>query len=123
MKNPVLAKKLEGYVIVLPDDYGRKTLAVTTSSGMKEFAYAIVHNIDGVRIAGGGKSLNAMHIMATLVATIGKMIQNRAPKYELLEALDLVPKYLTVMITDDRIRQEAIKFFNGEMEDLRDRLI
>lgn len=122
MKNPALAKKLEGYVIVLPDDYGHKVLAVTTSSGMREFADAIVYNIEGVRMTSGGKPLNAMHIMAVFIVTIGKMIQSRFPKNEILEALDLVPKYLAVMITDDHIRQEAISFFNGEMENLRNRL-
>ena len=122
MKNPALAKKLEDYIMDLPDDYGRKVIEISNSPRMREFSGAIVDGIDGVKAAGGGKSLNAMHIMGVFVAIIGKMVETNWLHSDILAALDLIPEYLNIIVSDARIRQEAVMFFDGEMGALRRRV-
>ena len=119
MKNPAMAKKLEGEFINLPTDYGYKILAIGNSVGMNEFTDAIVHNIDGAIKTHGGRSLSTMHVLGVFMATVNLMIRSHIPKPEIISALDLVPQCLKVIIANEGARQEAINFFNGEMEEMR----
>jgi len=118
MKNLAMAKKLEGEFVNIPTDYGNKIMAIGNSVGMYEFADAIVHNINGAIKTHGGRSLSTMHILGVFMATINMMIKSHIPKPEIISAFGLVPQCLTVIIANERARQEAITFFNGEMEEL-----
>lgn len=121
MKNLALAKKLDGYIVDFPTDYAFRVSSVIDSKRMQVLSDSIVGNIEIISKELRGKPINAIQIVGVILATINKMPESGFTKSEVLTALDLVPKYLTVMISNEQVRQEAINFFNGETEELRNR--
>ena len=122
MKDRALAKKREGHIVDIPEGYGRKIADISDTPKMKEFGNAIVQGLDGIIAAGAGKPQNAAHIVALFAMIISKLVKARWLPSDILAALNLVPKYASIIISNPSVRNEAVKFFNNEMVDLRKRL-
>jgi hypothetical protein len=117
MKNPALAKKLEGSIVKLPSDYKGKVLGLDISPDVLEYADGVVHNIDEVASA-STKPFSAMHVVAICMTTIIKMVKASFSKTQVLAAYEITPEYLAIMIPDELIRHDSIRYFNEEMTDL-----
>jgi hypothetical protein len=115
-------KKLEGYTISLPLDYRNRVFAVSSSKDMLEFADAIIHNVEGVMVAGGGSSLNAAHVAGVISATISKMVEVHSSRSQIITAIDLVPAYLAALITNSLICQEAVTFLKPSLDFIRSQM-
>lgn len=88
MKNPALAKKLEGCTVKLPSDYRGKVLGLDFSPDVRDYADGIVHNMDAVANV-SGKPLSAMHVAGICMTTIMKMMQASYSKTQVLAALHI----------------------------------
>lgn len=122
MRNIALAKKLEDYPISLPINYQKALLAIKTPPELKGIAEGMLHNIEALQQTLAGKPLTAMHILGLCIALVSKVAQNRSSQKDILAAMDLMPKYLTVLISNQHACQEAITFFNDEVGEIRSRL-
>lgn len=119
MKNLVLARKLESYVVNLPSDFPSKLYAISDSPITREFAGAVIHGVNAVHEAGNWADINAMHIIGVHIGIISKMIQNNFLKTEIIEVFNIAPSYIRIFISDSNTRLEAITFWNDETSDLR----
>lgn len=123
MKNLLLARLLEGYTVVLPHDYVAQIFLISKSPEVEAYANGVTHNMEAIRLGveESNRSLNAMHVVSVCATTVMKMIQANYPRTQIFAAFGITTEYLTIMLQDERVRQEAITFFNEEMEDLKNR--
>jgi hypothetical protein len=124
MRDPLLAKKLENYLVPLPSDYREKITGLCAARGLVGLEGAIINFIDTVKNK-AQKDLNAGQIVVILMTRVMKMIEqgpNSFSKQTVLNAIELGPEILEALISDEKIRRDTLTFYWNEMSDSKNQL-
>ena len=124
MRDPILAQRLENYVVPLPIDYRNTITKLCAARGLAGLEGAIINFIDTVRNK-AQRDLNAGQIAAILMTRTMKMIEqgpNSFSKQDILNAIDLGPEILEALITNEQIRRDTLAFYWNEMSESKNQL-
>jgi hypothetical protein len=124
MIDPVLAKKLENYLVPLPNDYRGKITELCAAKGLAGLDGPIIDFIDKAK-GMSSKELNAGQIAGIIMTMVMKMIEQGPTKFtkeEIISAIDLGPEILSVIITNEQARRDAATFYWNEMMGSRNHL-
>ena len=124
MRDPIIAQRLENYVVPLPTDYRTKINKLCAARGLVGLEGAIINFIDTVRNK-TQRDLNAGQIAVILMTRTMKMIEqgpNSFSKQDILNAIELGPEILEALITNEYIRRDTLTFYWNEMNHIKSQL-
>lgn len=124
MRDPILAQRLENYLVPLPSDYREKITGLCAAKELAGLEGPIINFIDTMKNK-TPRDLNAGQVAAIIMTRVMKMIEQGPKsfsKQDIINAIDLGPEILGALITNEQARRDTLTFYWNEMSDSKNQL-
>jgi hypothetical protein len=118
MKNPEMLEYLETVLVEYPVDYAIRLFMIKSSDDVSEFCDAVIHNLN-LCVKEPGRKIKVSLICGIFIKMISGMKKLDISYSKILAAIDVVPRYLKVIIQDSETAVMAVSYFVGETADIR----